>query len=225
MKSAKQSKPQSHGRRLGLIVLSFFLASCALSLYFYPVLPDSMVSHWNALGQADGFMPKAWNLALIPLLIGAIGTLFVLVPMIDPLKENIHSFAKHYHIFSAILFAFMIGLQAQIILWSMGVLISPNVTIVIGLGILFFYVGVLCENTKRNWFIGIRTPWTLSSDIVWDKTHKLGGKLFKIAGIVTILGILSGQYSIIFAIIPVVWAAVHSSVYSYFEYKRENRKE
>jgi len=55
------------------------------------------------------------------------------------------------------------------------------------LGILFYYCGILIENAKRNWFIGIRTPWTLSNEKVWERTHKIGGKLFKIAGLIAFL--------------------------------------
>ncbi|MEM1558578.1 MAG: SdpI family protein [Candidatus Bathyarchaeia archaeon] len=63
------------------------------------------------------------------------------------------------------------------------------IPIPIGIGLLLFYTGILCENAKKNWFIGIRTHWTLSSDRVWETTHKLGGKLFKTTGVIGILGV------------------------------------
>jgi uncharacterized membrane protein len=77
------------------------------------------------------------------------------------------------------------------------------------------------EKTKRNWFIGIRTPWTISSDIVWDKTHKIGGKLFKISGIIALVGIASGKYAIFFIIIPLIFTALYTIIYSYLEYTKE----
>jgi uncharacterized membrane protein len=89
------------------------------------------------------------------------------------------------------------------------------------MGLLFYYTGVLCEKSKRNWFIGIRTPWTLSSDKVWEKTHKIGGKLFKIAGIIAILGALTPEYAIILILIPVISAVGYTIAYSYFEYQKE----
>jgi uncharacterized membrane protein len=85
---------------------------------------------------------------------------------------------------------------------------------------LFYYLGILTENAKRNWFIGIRTPWTLSNDKVWNKTHKLGGKLFKIVGIVAFLGILFQKYVLLFIISAVIAVAIYIIVYSYFEYKK-----
>jgi len=72
-----------------------------------------------------------------------------------------------------------------------------------------------------NWFIGIRTPWTLSSEKVWDKTHKIGGRLFKIAGIIAIGGILFQNYAIFFIIVPILLAAIYSVVFSYIEYQKE----
>jgi uncharacterized membrane protein len=97
---------------------------------------------------------------------------------------------------------------------------SPNVIFPIGLGLLFFYSGILYENAKRNWFIGIRTPWTLSNDIVWDKTHKIGGKLFKIAGVVAIFGIFFQKYALLFILVPVILITAYTIIYSYFEYQK-----
>jgi len=77
------------------------------------------------------------------------------------------------------------------------------------------------ENAKRNWFIGIRTPWTLSSDGVWKKTNLIGGKLFKIAGIIAIIGSFFQDYIIFFIIVPIISIAIFTIVYSYIEYQKE----
>jgi uncharacterized membrane protein len=87
--------------------------------------------------------------------------------------------------------------------------------------ILFYYTGILIENAKRNWFIGIRTPWTMSSDKVWDKTHKVGGKLYKIAGVVTLLAIFFETYAIYIIVVPLIMVSIYTVVYSYFEYQKE----
>ena len=89
------------------------------------------------------------------------------------------------------------------------------------LGILFYYCGILVENAKRNWFIGIRTPWTLSSDKVWQKTHKVGGKLFKASAIIAFSGIIFPRYAIFLVIIPAILVGVSTIVYSYFEYQKQ----
>ena len=99
--------------------------------------------------------------------------------------------------------------------FNMITLLSP------AFAILFYYSGVLIENAKMNYFIGIRTPWTLSSEKVWDKTHKIGGKLFKIAGIIAIAGMLFQSYAIFFILVPMLLAAIYSVVFSYIEYQKE----
>jgi len=142
-----------------------------------------MASHWNARGEVDGYTSKFWGLFLMPLILVGLGALFIAIPRIDPLKANIEKFRGYYDGLIIIFVIFMLAIHAQGILWNLGIEINPNVIFPICLGPVFFYTGVLCENAKRNWFIGIRTPWTLSSERVWDKTHKIGGRLFKIAGI------------------------------------------
>ena len=79
----------------------------------------------------------------------------------------------------------------------------------------------MIENAKRNWFIGIKTPWTLSNDKVWEKTHKIGGKLFKSVGIIAFLGILFPNYGLFFVLLPVIAVTVYTVAYSYFEHKKE----
>lgn len=204
---------------IGIILLSFVIGIC-----FYPQMPEKIASHWNAKGEVDGYMSKFWGLFLMPLILTGIGLLFFAVPRIDPLKANIEGFRKYYDGFIILFFIFLFSVDLQDILWNLGIKISPNVTFPIGLGLLFFYSGILCEHSKRNWFIGIRTPWTLSSEKVWDKTHKIGGKLFKIAGVITFVGALFQDYVLFFVIIPVLVVAVYTLVYSYFEYQKEASK-
>jgi uncharacterized membrane protein len=96
-----------------------------------------------------------------------------------------------------------------------------NIFMPLCMGILFYFCGVLCEHAKRNWFIGIRTPWTLSSDIVWAKTNRLGGLLFKIAAIIILIGIAFQRYAIFFIIIPVFAVAIITIIYSLIIYQQE----
>ncbi len=203
-----------------ITIFWIILLSLTLSVYFYPQMPEKMASHWNTKGQVDGYMSKFWGLFLIPLILIGLALLFVAIPRIDPLKANIEKFRKYYDGFIIIFFIFMLLIHFQAILWNLGIKISPNVAFSAGIGILFFYVGILCENAKRNWFIGIRTPWTLSSERVWERTHKIGGKLFKIAGVIALFGVLFQGHAIFFVLIPVILVAAYTIIYSYFEYQK-----
>lgn len=207
-------------RKSEKIIFLLILCSIFIGLYFYFQMPERIVSHWNYKGQADGYMPKFWGVFLFPLIFVFLGLLFYVIPFIDPLRGNIEKFRKYYDNFFILFFIFVFLIYLQLIFWNIGIKIGPNIFYPVGFGFLFFYTGLLCENTKRNWFIGIRTPWTLSSDIVWDKTHKLGGKLFKIAGIISFFGVVFKDYASFFVLVPVIIFTIYVIIYSYVEYKK-----
>ena len=210
-------------RKSEIIVLAIVLASFVIGIAFYPQMPEQMASHWNAQGQVDGYMSRFWGLFLLPLIFVGLALLFIAIPRIDPLKANIEQFRRYYDWFILLFSVFMFSLYLWTILWNIGIEISPNIFLPIGLGLLFFYIGTLLEKTKRNWFIGIRTPWTLSSERVWEKTHKIGGMLFKVAGLISLLGVFFGNYALFFVIVPVILVAIYTVFYSYFEYQKESR--
>jgi uncharacterized membrane protein len=208
--------------KIKIVISVILLLSFIIGLYFYPEIPPKMASHWNARGEVDGYMSKFWGVFLIPFILVGLTLLFIAIPRIDPLKANIEKFRKYYNGFIVLFLIFMLSVHLRVILWNIGLQISPNVIMPVGIGILFFYIGILCENAKRNWFIGIRTPWTLSSEKVWDKTHKIGGKLFKIAGIIALLGIFFRNYTLFFVLVPAILSSVYLIVYSYLKYQKEN---
>ncbi|MBI4744803.1 MAG: SdpI family protein [Actinobacteria bacterium] len=183
-------------------------------------MPEKVASHWNVQGQVDGYMSKFWGVFLMPFILIGLAALFIVIPRIDPLKANIEQFRKYYDRFIVLIFMFLVYLQ--VILWNVGVKISPNAVFPVGLGFLLFYTGVLCENAKRNWFIGIRTPWTLSSEKVWGKTHKIGGKLFKLSGAIAFLGVFFQDFAAFFVLVPVILTGIYTTIYSYLEYQNEN---
>lgn len=204
-----------------MILLGLTLLPFITGVYFYPQMPERMASHWNVRGEVDGYLPKFWGLFLIPFILLGLVLIFISIPRIDPLKENIEKFRKYYDIFIIIFFIFMFSIYSQVILWNLDIKISPNANIPIGLGLLFFYIGILCENSKQNWFIGIRTPWTLSSERVWEKTHKLGGKLFKMTGISALFGAFFQSYALFFILVPAISVSIYNIIYSYLEYQKE----
>ncbi len=186
-----------------ITALSFLISAIG-----YPFMPEKVAPHWNLEGEATYYMPKLWGLFLIPF-----------IPKIDPLKENYKSFRSYYDAFVLLLLTFLLWANIQIILYNLGLKINPNFIIFIPIGLLFFYIGMILEKVKRNWFFGIRTPWTLSSDNVWNKTHKLGAKLFKVLGILSIISTFLKMYAL-FLILILLFGA-YLIVYSYLEYEKE----
>ena len=208
-------------RKSEILIVGIALLSFAIGVYYYPQMPEQMASHWNAKGQVDDYLSKFWGLFLIPITLVGLALLFMAVPRVDPLRENIEKFRRYYDGFVILFMIFMICVYLATILWSIEIRISLNVFLPIAAGIMFIGAGILCENTKQNWFIGIRTPWTMSSESVWDKTHRMAGKLFKIAGVIAIVGILFQSYAVYFVLVPAILVAVYTVVYSYLEYKKE----
>jgi len=202
-------------------IIAGLIFTFALTIAIYPTAPDRIVSHWNAAGQADGYMSKFWGLFLIPIIMTGFVALFAVLPRIDPYKKNYEKFRDYYEGFILLFVLFMLAIQVQIILWSIGYQISPNLTFPVLIGILFIYIGFLLGHAEQNWFVGIRTPWTLSSKTVWKKTHELGGKLFKIAGVISCIGIFAGVYALWFILVPALAVAAITVTYSYYEFQKE----
>jgi uncharacterized membrane protein len=199
------------------------ILTAVMTLVVYPMMPDVVASHWNAAGDLNGTMPKFWELALIPLLMYGFCALLTVLPRIDPLRNNYQKFQEYYEGFILVFAAFFFFIQLQIILWGLGIHVSPNLTMPVMIGGLFVYIGFLMEHAEPNWFVGIRTPWTLSSDSVWKKTHQKGATLFKLAGALSFIGILAGIYAWLFILIPAIAVAVYTVVYSYVEFERERK--
>ncbi len=206
-----------------LAIIAGLLITFLLTIAIYPSVPETVVSHWNAAGQADGYMSKFWGLSLLPLIMTGLVALLFVLPLIDPYRSNYEKFRDYYDGFILLFVLFLLAVQVQIILWSIGYQISPNLTFPFLMGTLFIYLGFLLDHAEQNWFVGIRTPWTLSSQTVWKKTHELGGKLFKLAGIFAFAGILAGKYAIWFVIVPILAVGVITVLYSYFEFQKERK--
>lgn len=210
-------------RKSQIIIIGIILLSFVIGIYFYPQMPEKVASHWNAQGQVDGYMSKFWGLFLMPLISIGLLFLFIILPRIDPQKANIEKFRKYFDRFIILVFIFLFYLYLLTILWNVGMKFSMTQFLAPAFGVLFYYCGVLIEKAKRNFFIGIRTPWTLSNDKVWDKTHAVGGKLFKLVGVIALFGVFLPDYAIWLMLVPVIIVSLVIVVYSYFQYRMETK--
>ncbi len=204
-----------------VIPIIILTISIILSIYFYPLLPESVASHWNANGQVDGYSSKLTSVIMFPALQLFMLVLLVFIPRIDPKRENIKTFEKEFLLFINSMLIFFTLIQLQTFLWSTGTQIPMNSTMAVLMGALFLVMAYLIKNAKQNYTIGIRTPWTLNSEKVWNKTHALGYKLFGISGILSILSAFVPQYSYIIVLASVLTSSAYVFLYSYLEYKKE----
>lgn len=204
-----------------LFLCSFLvLISFILGFYFYPQMPDQMASHWNAKGEVDSYSSKCTTLFLMPLISFLMLLLFWIVPKIDPLKKNIQQFRSYFNSFIFLIIFFLFYIYLLTIFWNLGYRFDLGRFLMPALAVLFYYCSVLIKNAKRNWFIGIRTPWTLSNEKVWNKTHRLGSVLFKILALITLVSVLAPAYGFYALIGFALFSVLMLFAYSYLEYKK-----
>jgi uncharacterized membrane protein len=188
-------------------------------------LPDPMASHWNANDEVDGTMPKFWGVFMMPLITLGLTALFLVIPNIDPLKANIVQFRESFNIFIVLIVAFMLYVHGLTLAWSLGNTgFKMSSAMLPFMGVLFIAIGLMLRKAKRNFFIGIRTPWTLSSDSVWDKTHQLGSILFMASGAFALIGgLFGGMAAFWLMFVPLIGSTLFLVVYSYILYRNETK--
>lgn len=205
--------------RFGLAGL-FVALSAAASLLAAPELPAELVTHWNEAGEPDGTLPKRTALVLLPALSAGLLGLFAIIPRIAPLGENIASFRRYYDWFVVVFSAYLSAVHAGIIAFNLGYEFDFVLLMLAGMAAMFYFTGILLEQAKRNWFVGIRTPWTLSSDEVWDRTHAVGAKLFKLTAVVSLAGLLLGDAAIYVFVGAGLTTSAITLGYSYYCYRQ-----
>lgn len=212
--------------RVALIVtLLFVVATIAFSAAIYGRLPEQMASHWGVEDQVNGYISRFWGAFLMPVVSVGMLALFLLIPNIDPLKANIAKFREFFNTFIVLILAFMLYTHFLTIFWNLGYQnFKMSAAMLPAMGLLFMYIGLMLRKAKRNWFIGIRTPWTLSSDTVWDETHRIGSILFFISGVLTLIGgLVGGLAAFLLIFIPLMGSTIFLITYSYVLYRRETR--
>lgn len=189
--------------------------------YIWNELPEKVPVHWNIKGDIDRYGEKI-ELLLIPILLPLLVYIILLVvPKIDP-KNKLNTMGNKLHILKVLMTTFMSALALFIIYSSKNQsLANPN-HIVLLIGVLYIILGNYLKTIKANYFIGIRTPWTLENETVWKETHKLGGKLWFIGGIIVVLSslILDKQPNFTLFLIVTGIISIIPIIYSYIIFRK-----
>jgi uncharacterized membrane protein len=207
---------------VGVILI---LLAVTISLVVYDRLPDPMASHWGLNNQVNGTISRFWGAFLMPLMSLGILGLFLLIPLIDPMKANIATFRSIYNAFIVTVVAFLLYMHVVTLLWNLGYQgFNMSSAVLPGVGLLLIFSGLMMRQAKRNFFIGVRTPWTLSSDRVWAQTHRVGSVLFIICGVLAMLGaFLPGILAFALTLVPMMITTTFLLYYSYHLYQQETR--
>lgn len=223
---SKSANSQSFSWLPSKTVLAIVAGMFLFSLIVYPSLPDIIPTHWGVNGEADGFSPKYFGAFFAPVLGLFLAFLFPIAQRMDPKRDSYANFQKTWSRLQVGIIAFFAYIHVVTTLAGLYPPLSGRVAtfIVGGMGILFILIGNSMGKIEQNWFVGLRTPWTLSDPEVWRKSQRLAGWLFVFAGIVTLVlaftippnGTLFGIFITMIVIISIVPA-----IYSYLLAKKK----
>lgn len=201
-----------------VIVAGFILAA-----YFYQNFPDRVASHWNIEGVADGYSGRLSAAFLLPVLNLGLYLMLLFLPRLDPLKERYREFIGIYNKVKFLMASFLFVLYVLTGLNGLGIDVNFGFMFPILIGALLSVTGYLLRHVKKNWFFGIRTPWTISSEVVWEKTAIFSSRLFIAGGILIAASSLAGSIvRMIILISSIVLMALVPFIYSYIIYRQEN---
>jgi uncharacterized membrane protein len=190
--------------RKHLLPLSIIASTIIFSIIVYPSLPSEIASHWGVNGEVDGYMGKWFGTFFLPLLLIGLYALLIVLPKIDPKKENYEKFASTYNLIILLFVIFLAMLHVGVLLFNLGYDIKIDMIVPIAVGLLFIVLGNYMPKFKHNYFVGIKTPWTLANEKVWAKTHRFGGKVFIVMGLVLIASAFfngPAQFTVLMAVI------------------------
>lgn len=181
--------PQVNFRRMWFFSAIIIALLFGASLWAWWQLPAdaSIPVHWNAAGEADRYGGKFEGLFLLPLITAAVVLLLGLVPRIDPRRANIARSAKAYTAVWGGVLLLMLVLHLAAIATALGTALNISTIVLIATGLLFLVMGNYMGKVRQSYMFGIRTPWTLHSQHAWNRTHRLGGRLLVLVGLLTLV--------------------------------------
>jgi len=205
--------------RADIISLLFVFSAIAVAAILYTSLPEQIPTHWNAQGEVDGYMKKPGGVIIMPAM--AVFTLVImkLIPVISPKGFRIDKFSDVFGVLQVTLVGFMSIVAILVLMEARGLDVRINEMIIAGTGLLFVIIGNYLGRVRKNFFIGIRTPWTLASDEVWNRTHRIGGRLFILSGVIIWIGAIL-RLPLTWTVGVAVGLVLIPVVYSYFLYRK-----
>lgn len=207
------------------LALTMIAAMFVLAAVNWSSAPSQMPVHWNWAGEPDRFGGRFEGLFGLPLAAAGMYVLLLLVPRIDPRKRNYDAFAGAFAIMRTVVVGLLLGLDVVVLLWIRGERTHLNGLVTAEVGVALLLLGNYLPKVKSNFFVGVRTPWTLSSESSWRRTHRLAGWLFTIAGALTVMTALAfpeAARQVMFGSLTA--AAGASIIYSYFAWKNDPQR-
>jgi uncharacterized membrane protein len=199
------------------------LLAIAISVALYPRLPDRIPTHWNIHGKVDDYGAKQWALFVMPATMVFLVVLFRVLSWLSPKQFSIEPFRPTFDFVMFLVVALMAYIHT-IILW-IGIHGEADMSrfFLGGLFLFFAALGNVLGKVRRNFWLGVRTPWTLASERVWNDTHRFSARIFVLTGLSGFLITIFGGSPIISMAIIMIAAGV-CVLYSLVEYKRLEKR-
>lgn len=206
--------------KLDVLPIGLILLALGFGIFLCPSMPPLVPSHWNAAGEIDAYSSREFSVWFLPLV--TLGTYLVLtaLPFIDPRRERYREFKGAYLIIKVAFVLFMLFIYGVTLASAVGHRPNMNLLLALACGLLFIVIGLVLPRLSCNYFAGIRTPWTLDNEEVWRRTHRVGGRAFIVAGLITMVGALVPPWAIAFILGSTLGAAGFTTAYSFVIYRR-----
>lgn len=201
-----------------LIIIA--LISIIATIFVYGSLPEEIPRHWNSRGEVNAYWGRmgVFLTAFLPLVLYL---LMRFLPKIDPKKESYKKHKKAYNMTIYATILLMIALHWVTVYASLGNEVNINLLVNLGVGILFIVIGNYMGQIRHNYFFGIKNPWTLASEEVWNKTHRASRYIFIILGLMFIIGAFTpGNIAMGLIIGGIVILLIFTTVYPYLLYRK-----
>jgi uncharacterized membrane protein len=205
------------------LILLLIVPFCFIA-FKWNAFPDRIATHFDSSGQPNGYMGKFWGLLSVPLISIAVTGLFYVLPYIDPRRKNYALFADKIKIIRLVVATILTAVFFQIAYYSLGYHFNASTLGEIILAFVFIVIGNFLGTIRSNWFIGVRTPWTLSNEEVWKRTHRMTGKLWVITGFIYLLSLLFFSLPFFTFFIVIAIDAIIPVLYSYIIYRKLEQK-
>lgn len=202
------------------VLLMIIALEFIISAYFYKSLPNKLPINWNFGGEANSYVGKNYGSLASPLTGLALYIILLILPAIDPKKLNYKKFNTTYRFLKYLLVIFSFAMEIVTILPAVGIPINNKLIIQLLGPILIILIGNVMGRFRHNYFVGIKTPWTLASDEVWRKTHRMSGPLWVIGGIILLILSFTKINSDSAALAIILLIVIVPTVYSYVIYHK-----
>lgn len=201
-----------------ILILGMFGSSAAL----WSKAPERIPVHWNLAGEPDRYGGKFEGLLVAPLAALGLYVLLLAAPLIDPLRRSYEAFARGYGVIRVALLAFLAAMHCVILLAAFRRPVDVSAVVLVGAGILFCVLASVMGKVRPNWFVGVRTPWTLSSVDSWNRTHRLAVPLFLATGAAMfLLAAVRNAWTLAILVVCIAATAIGLPVYSYVVWRRD----